>query len=515
MTRLRIDRPRSGRRLPRAGPAGRRLGRSRRASGAATTCDGAAEGVDLVVHRHARRGRGRGRRGRRARRRATSSWPTSSGSLGLAPLAGHLRRAVAAPAGRAARPRAGGPPAWPAPGSAVGRRRPAGRRGGRGPRRPPLLVADADWAALPRGRVIASNHLVALLGQVERVAGERRACRWRPSSPWPGPPSTTWSRSDRPPRSPARCAAATGATVERHLAALPDDERAAYAAAVRRRRPGLCPADDAWPRSPSCGPARRGPPRRAARRARADDGLPPRGHVSLMRAARADTDVVVTSIFVNPLQFGPTRTSTATRGTSRATPRWPSARASTCCFVPTVAEMYPGGPSSRTCRVREARAPPRGPHAGRRTSTAWPRWSPSCSPSSGPCRAYFGREGLPAARRGAPPRPTCRSRSRWSAARRARARRPRHVEPQRLPVPGRAGRRAGAPPGPPGGAGGSRPTGTRDPAVVRAAMAGGSRPSPSPRSTTPRWSTPRPAPCPIASAVSSACSWPPGSAGPD
>ncbi|HAS12215.1 MAG TPA: pantoate--beta-alanine ligase, partial [Acidimicrobiaceae bacterium] len=27
------------------------------------------------------------------------------------------------------------------------------------------------------------------------------------------------------------------------------------------------------------------------------------GHVSLMRAARAEADVVVTSIFVNPLQF--------------------------------------------------------------------------------------------------------------------------------------------------------------------------------------------------------------------
>lgn len=65
------------------------------------------------------------------------------------------------------------------------------------------------------------------------------------------------------------------------------------------------------------------------------------GHGSLMRAARAATDVVVASIFVNPLQFAATEDlSTYPRDIERDT-----ALATECgvdvLFLPTVDEMYP------------------------------------------------------------------------------------------------------------------------------------------------------------------------------
>ena len=49
------------------------------------------------------------------------------------------------------------------------------------------------------------------------------------------------------------------------------------------------------------------------------------------------------SIFVNPLQFGPARTSTATRAPSTPTSSCASARASTSSSRRTVDEVYPGG----------------------------------------------------------------------------------------------------------------------------------------------------------------------------
>jgi pantoate--beta-alanine ligase len=67
------------------------------------------------------------------------------------------------------------------------------------------------------------------------------------------------------------------------------------------------------------------------------------GHVSLIRAARADNDVVVVSIFVNPTQFGPNEDLS----------RYPRplekdlgicvAEKVDVAFTPDVAEMYPAG----------------------------------------------------------------------------------------------------------------------------------------------------------------------------
>lgn len=97
-----------------------------------------------------------------------------------------------------------------------------------------FTVADEDRTRYHAAAVIASNHLVALLGQVERVAP-------------PGVPLQAFLALARgtvdnvAALGPA--AALTGpvargdwATVERHLAALPEDERPAYEAMVALAR---------------------------------------------------------------------------------------------------------------------------------------------------------------------------------------------------------------------------------------------------------------------------------------
>ena len=73
------------------------------------------------------------------------------------------------------------------------------------------------------------------------------------------------------------------------------------------------------------------------------------GHLSLLRAARDTCDVVVLSIFVNPLQFGP----------SEDLARYPRDEASDLAaaenvgvdavFLPSVEEMYPPGTAVRVC----------------------------------------------------------------------------------------------------------------------------------------------------------------------
>ena len=68
------------------------------------------------------------------------------------------------------------------------------------------------------------------------------------------------------------------------------------------------------------------------------------GHLSLVRRARAECDVVVVSLFVNPAQFGPgedLERLSARRGA--ATPRWPRPRAWTCSSRPRTEEVYPEG----------------------------------------------------------------------------------------------------------------------------------------------------------------------------
>ncbi|WP_374210626.1 pantoate--beta-alanine ligase [Dermatobacter hominis] len=67
------------------------------------------------------------------------------------------------------------------------------------------------------------------------------------------------------------------------------------------------------------------------------------GHASLIRAAAAADDVVVTSIFVNPLQFAPSEDLAAYPRDLDGDRRVAEAAGGALVFAPTEDEMYPGG----------------------------------------------------------------------------------------------------------------------------------------------------------------------------
>ena len=67
------------------------------------------------------------------------------------------------------------------------------------------------------------------------------------------------------------------------------------------------------------------------------------GHRSLMRAARADTDFVVVSLFVNPTQFGPTEDLAGYPRDPDGDAAVAAAEGVDLLFTPGVDEMYPGG----------------------------------------------------------------------------------------------------------------------------------------------------------------------------
>lgn len=162
-----------------------------------------------------------------------------SGSLGLAPLAGHRRRAVLHPL-------------VALPDAERGADRLVGAWFGLAADGDPLVetivdelhgrivrVAEADWPRYHAAAVIASNHLVALLGQVERVAAALHA----PLDAYLD--LARGALDDVAALGPA--AALTGpvrrgdlATVERHLASLPPEEQPAYRA-LAQEAARLCP----------------------------------------------------------------------------------------------------------------------------------------------------------------------------------------------------------------------------------------------------------------------------------
>jgi len=65
------------------------------------------------------------------------------------------------------------------------------------------------------------------------------------------------------------------------------------------------------------------------------------GHISLVRAAREQTDIVVTSIFVNPTQFGPTEDFSKYPRTFEKDSAMLAAEKTDYIFSPSVEEMYP------------------------------------------------------------------------------------------------------------------------------------------------------------------------------
>jgi pantoate--beta-alanine ligase len=114
------------------------------------------------------------------------------------------------------------------------------------------------------------------------------------------------------------------------------------------------------------------------------------GHTSLMAAARADTDVVVASIFVNPLQFGAGEDLAAYPRDLERDTELAEAAGVDVLFVPGVEEMYPR-PLLTTVTVDEITTRFEG--AARPTHFAGVATVVAKLVSIvGPCRAYFGEK---------------------------------------------------------------------------------------------------------------------------
>ena len=116
------------------------------------------------------------------------------------------------------------------------------------------------------------------------------------------------------------------------------------------------------------------------------------GHVSLMRAARRDTDVVVSSVFVNPLQFAANEDLDDYPRDLERDSELATAAGVDVLFVPSTTEMYPHGhPIATTVTVTGAsegfEGASRPSHfAGVATVVA------KLFSIVGPCAAYFGEK---------------------------------------------------------------------------------------------------------------------------
>jgi pantoate--beta-alanine ligase len=114
------------------------------------------------------------------------------------------------------------------------------------------------------------------------------------------------------------------------------------------------------------------------------------GHLSLIRAARANHDLVVTTIFVNPLQFGPNEDLGGYPRDLAADTAAATAEGVDVLFVPSVPEMYPE-PTLTTVHVAGLTeglcGAARPTHFDGVTTVVAKLFS-----IVGPCTAYFGRK---------------------------------------------------------------------------------------------------------------------------
>ncbi len=167
------------------------------------------------------------------------------------------------------------------------------------------------------------------------------------------------------------------------------------------------------------------------------------GHIALIEAARSGAASVMATIFVNPLQFGPTEDFSRYPRSFAEDERRLAAAGVDLLFAPSVEEMYPPGfdtnidPGAIATRYEGALRP--GHFRGVATVCA------KLFAIAGAERAYFGAKD---AQQVAVLRQIVRDLALpveiVGRADRARSRRPRALEPQRVLAPARTGGRAGA-----------------------------------------------------------------------
>lgn len=115
------------------------------------------------------------------------------------------------------------------------------------------------------------------------------------------------------------------------------------------------------------------------------------GHASLMARARGETDVVIVSIFVNPLQFAPSEDLAAYPRDLAADTALAEAEGVDVLFVPTETEMYPDGVVRTNVSVAQV-------SAGLEASTRPTHFDGVATVVAkllaivGTCRAYFGEK---------------------------------------------------------------------------------------------------------------------------